>query len=308
MSFLKRLFRKKLGQEKISSKLAPSDFEIFFSQNDLNAHIAKNCRFGNHITGGIQAVSVDDNANGTYEVYRCSSRATALQFLRSIPQKNIPHEYYVVVQTPDGNLGKDLKGIYDESTGVQISQEDRLLKVNLGEEKPEFLEKMIRAGQSYKLVDARGVSEEVSVDDMKRALDAKRIMREADEYARAGDYERARDNYFRFINAANFEDDVAYYSLGVVSSMLGYREEALRYAKEALRVNPLNAKAANLKAVTAPADQTRASLLSVQAKDKQTDLDARCPHCGKHLIIPVRYAGQMGKCKYCQGLLKAPER
>ena len=143
-------------------------------------------------------------------------------------------------------MGKDLKGIFDESTGKPISQEERLLKVNLGEEKPEFLEKMIRAGQSVAFTDTRGISEEVSVDDMKCALEAKRIMQQADEYARTGDYEKARDAYFKFINEANFEDDVAYYSLAGVSAMLGYQEEARRYVKEALRINPSNVKATQL--------------------------------------------------------------
>jgi len=244
MSFLKRLFGKKTGEEKVSRQ--SPDAGICFSREDRKGQIEKKCRFLGHVVEGIQVVSVGTNANGTYEVYRCSSRTTALQFLRSIPQDAIPPTYYVVVETPGGNLGKDLKGIFDESTGTPISQEERLLKVNLGEEKPEFLEKMIRAGQSCVLTDTRGVHEEVSVDDMKRALEAKRIMQLADNYARAGDYKKAKDAYFRFINEANFEDDVAYYSLAGVSHMLGQREEARKYAQEALRVNPSNVKAAKL--------------------------------------------------------------
>lgn len=55
----------------------------------------------------------EDRTNGaTYRTYKGSNKADALAFLseQSITQR----EYYVVVETPEGNFGKDIQGFYQE--------------------------------------------------------------------------------------------------------------------------------------------------------------------------------------------------
>ncbi len=56
----------------------------------------------------------------TYEVYRASHRGRALDFLRGIPAAAIPPLYYVVVETPRGNVGRDEDGLFDEKTGAPL--------------------------------------------------------------------------------------------------------------------------------------------------------------------------------------------
>jgi hypothetical protein len=54
----------------------------------------------------------------TYLVYQASSRARALEFLRSAEVRE--ERKYVVVETREGNLGKDLVMIFDERTSQKI--------------------------------------------------------------------------------------------------------------------------------------------------------------------------------------------
>jgi hypothetical protein len=51
-------------------------------------------------------------AHNTYEVYTAKSKLEALQFLEQ-KQVMVPL-YYIVVETPEGNWGKDQNGIYQE--------------------------------------------------------------------------------------------------------------------------------------------------------------------------------------------------
>jgi tetratricopeptide (TPR) repeat protein len=119
----------------------------------------------------------------------------------------------------------------------------RMLKANLGEERPKMLEALIQAGKPYSFTDTRGRTETLSVADMKAALKAKGIMAEADGLAGSGDYAAARAAYESFIKIANFQDDVAYYSLAGVCMMLRDRSAAREWLVRALTVNPANAKA-----------------------------------------------------------------
>ena len=118
----------------------------------------------------------------------------------------------------------------------------RMLKANLGEERPEFLEAMIKGGKPYAVCDTQGRSEELSVADMKVALKAKRIMEQADRLAAAGDVPAAKAAYEKFIRTANFEDDVAYYSLANVCIVLRDKSSAKKWLQRALKANPGNAK------------------------------------------------------------------
>ena len=51
-------------------------------------------------------------AKCTYEVYKAPNAATAQDFLRG--KTVTQQQYYVVVETPEGNYGRDVNGIYKE--------------------------------------------------------------------------------------------------------------------------------------------------------------------------------------------------
>lgn len=57
-------------------------------------------------------VRKEQNGMNTYEIYRGASRAAATEFLQAHPV-NKPL-YYIVVETPEGNFGRDKDGIYQE--------------------------------------------------------------------------------------------------------------------------------------------------------------------------------------------------
>jgi TPR repeat protein len=70
-----------------------------------------------------------DNAQGHYDVYKASSRDAALKFLRG---KTVKEErQYVVVETPEGNFGRDFIMIFNESTGSMIEFVERIALSNL---------------------------------------------------------------------------------------------------------------------------------------------------------------------------------
>ena len=57
-------------------------------------------------------VRKEQNGMNTYEIYRGASRAAATEFLQAHPvYKPL---YYIVVETPEGNFGRDKGGIYQE--------------------------------------------------------------------------------------------------------------------------------------------------------------------------------------------------
>jgi hypothetical protein len=57
-------------------------------------------------------VRTDTNGVNTYEVYKAASKESALEFLK---EKTVKKQlYYVIVETPEGNWGKDIDGIYQE--------------------------------------------------------------------------------------------------------------------------------------------------------------------------------------------------
>mgnify|MGYP003603641985 CR=1 FL=1 len=65
-----------------------------------------------------------ENTNGNrYEVYRAKSKADAMAFLRS--QEVREERRYIVVETPEGNLGKDLIMIFNEATNTRIEFGER---------------------------------------------------------------------------------------------------------------------------------------------------------------------------------------
>ena len=70
-------------------------------------------RFINYLSEGIipKGIQKGDN-NSIYEVYYSSVYDKAIQFLKSVPTIDIPPFYYIIIETPVENLGKDIDGIY----------------------------------------------------------------------------------------------------------------------------------------------------------------------------------------------------
>jgi hypothetical protein len=63
-------------------------------------------------TGKVKYSSTIVNGANTYEVYKAPSKAVALEYLKT---KSVTKPlYYVIVETPEGNWGKDINGIYQE--------------------------------------------------------------------------------------------------------------------------------------------------------------------------------------------------
>jgi len=102
MTFISKLFGKKQSTAPLSNNMRPT-----FNDREF--------KFRNYKIPGINPVSWEEKYDGRrYEVYRGSTRAIALEFLKSIPTTEIPQLFYIIVETPQGNVGKDLKGIFDE--------------------------------------------------------------------------------------------------------------------------------------------------------------------------------------------------
>jgi hypothetical protein len=73
-----------------------------------------------------QYVHTQRQADGnTYDIYRAATRREALAFLRRLEVKE--ERRYAIVETPEGNIGKDFILIFDEGTTVPIE---------LGQRKP----------------------------------------------------------------------------------------------------------------------------------------------------------------------------
>ena len=65
-----------------------------------------------------------ENTNGNrYEVYLAKSKADAIDFLRA--QEVREERRYIVVETPEGNIGKDLIMIFNEATNTKIEYGER---------------------------------------------------------------------------------------------------------------------------------------------------------------------------------------
>ena len=91
-----------------------------------------NIRFRKYKIAGITPVSWEEKYDGRrYEVYRGGTRSVALEFLKSIPTSEIPRLFYIIVETPQGNIGKDLTNIFDEATGsiIEVSPQPNIEKL-----------------------------------------------------------------------------------------------------------------------------------------------------------------------------------
>lgn len=89
--------------------------KVFATKRELDAYVRSVCKFIDYMVEGVSLVGLDTKAKGyVYEVYRGDSLDVAMQFLESIPLEEIPELHYIIVETPFGNVGKDLKGMFDE--------------------------------------------------------------------------------------------------------------------------------------------------------------------------------------------------
>lgn len=73
----------------------------------------------------FRRTEIHPNGASRYEVHTAPSRSDALAFLREQEVREEGH--YVIVETPEGNVGRDLIMIFDEGSGEMIE---------LGERKP----------------------------------------------------------------------------------------------------------------------------------------------------------------------------
>lgn len=62
-------------------------------------------------------------SGSTYKVYTAPGRARALEFLRACVVNE--ERYYLIIETPQGNFGKDLVVIFDERTSARIEFGER---------------------------------------------------------------------------------------------------------------------------------------------------------------------------------------
>lgn len=72
---------------------------------------------------GIRFKEKEVTDGNTYEVYTGPSRNRALEFLRGTEVRE--ERKYVIVETPEGSLGKDLIMIFDEVSSQRIEFSDR---------------------------------------------------------------------------------------------------------------------------------------------------------------------------------------
>ena len=89
--------------------------KVFATKRELDAYVRSVCKFVDYMIEGVRLVGLDTKPKGyVYEVYQGDSLDVAMRFLKSIPVEGIPEMYYVIVETPFGNVGKDVRGLFEE--------------------------------------------------------------------------------------------------------------------------------------------------------------------------------------------------
>ncbi|MCH7990583.1 MAG: hypothetical protein IID46_15690 [Planctomycetes bacterium] len=101
------------GNQNTASKQHPTQQ---INSQDAQSELAKaGFKCYGHIIAGVEVAGIDKKNNGqVYEVYKSQTRATAVSFLNAIPKSCISEGHYVIVETPQGNVGKDIMGVFDE--------------------------------------------------------------------------------------------------------------------------------------------------------------------------------------------------
>jgi len=75
------------------------------------------------VSGPVTFRGTENTQGNRYEVYQARNRADALAFLRE--QVVREERRYIVVETPEGSIGKDLIMIFDEATNTKIEYGER---------------------------------------------------------------------------------------------------------------------------------------------------------------------------------------
>lgn len=84
----------------------PNDVETQASESE------KTKSDSDDITNDVKFIDKENKQGGIYEIYSANNAETAKGFLRSKEIDEI--KYYCIVETPEGNWGKDINGIYLE--------------------------------------------------------------------------------------------------------------------------------------------------------------------------------------------------
>lgn len=63
----------------------------------------------------VPDVTTELKVSGIYEVRRAGTRSAAMTYLRARQVRE--EEYYVIVETPEGNIGRNLIVIFEERSG-----------------------------------------------------------------------------------------------------------------------------------------------------------------------------------------------
>ncbi len=97
--------------QEAKEKLAASGGTVYKEQEPRET-IKKPAPEASTETNTCKFVRKEQNGMNTYEIYKGASRTAATEFLQAHPVNKPLH--YIVVETPEGNFGRDKDGIYQE--------------------------------------------------------------------------------------------------------------------------------------------------------------------------------------------------
>ncbi|MGC4081014.1 MAG: hypothetical protein QM736_02615 [Vicinamibacterales bacterium] len=110
----------KPGVDRVGSDYRPQTAsvpqqKVFATRRELETYVRSVCKFVDYMIDGVRLVGLDTKTAGNvYEVYQSDTLDVAMRFLERIPTDEIPELYHVIVETPSGNIGKDVRGMFDE--------------------------------------------------------------------------------------------------------------------------------------------------------------------------------------------------
>lgn len=97
------------------------EIKRLFDELQIFGKIKTDCKFFTYLIKGVNFIGLHVNNDGKkYEIYQSNNKTSAFNFLKSIPKNIIPSLFYVIVETPEGNFGKDVDGVFNEKTGEEI--------------------------------------------------------------------------------------------------------------------------------------------------------------------------------------------
>lgn len=117
MDFLKKLFGARKQQPTLEQQPAPERTSV----EDSEAVASEPVRDLDVTFVGEKRQEVAPGIIRTYRTYKGSNTATAIAFLAQNPVTEMHH--YIVVETREGKYGRDISGMFDETTGEDIRPE-----------------------------------------------------------------------------------------------------------------------------------------------------------------------------------------